>query len=116
MPESILIVSSLDTKWREVKYLKELIEKKGQRTALLDLSMRGTSSLPAEISSQAVARAGGSTIEEVRTSSRRRDELTSIMIKGAIEKTLEMHRKGNLSGIIGGGGVSNPARGPEGMK
>ncbi len=36
MPESILIISCLDTKWREVKYLKGLIEKKGQRTALLE--------------------------------------------------------------------------------
>lgn len=116
MPGSILIVSSLDTKWREVKYLKELIEQKGQRAALLDMSMRGTSSLPAEISSEAVARAGGSTIEAVRTSTRQRDELTSIMIKGAIEKTLEMHRKGNLSGIIGVGGVSNTAMGTDVMK
>ncbi len=116
MAESILIVSSLDTKWREVKYLKELIEQKGQRTALLDMSMRGVSSLAAEISSQAVARAGGSTIEEVRTSTRRRDELTTIMIKGAIEKTLEMYRKGNLSGIIGVGGVSNTAMGTDVMK
>ncbi len=116
MPESILIVSSLDTKWREIKYFKELIEQKGQRTALLDMSMRGASSLPAEISSEAVARAGGSTIEEVRTSTRRRDELTSIMIKGAIEKTLEMYRKGNLSGIVGVGGVSNTAMGTDVMK
>jgi uncharacterized protein (UPF0261 family) len=66
MPQSILIVSSLDTKWQEVKFLKELIEQKGQRTALLDMSMRGQAPIPADIPCEAVAGAGGAGIEEIR--------------------------------------------------
>jgi len=116
MAKSILIVASLDTKWAEVKFLKELIEQKGQRTVLLDMSMRGQSPIPADIPCETVARAGGASIEEIRTSARRRDELTSIMIKGAIEKTLEMYRTGNLIGILGVGGVSNTAMATDVMK
>jgi hypothetical protein len=41
MPGVILIIASLDTKWPEVKYLKELIEQRGHKKMLLDMSMRG---------------------------------------------------------------------------
>jgi uncharacterized protein (UPF0261 family) len=41
MPKLILIVSSLDTKGQEVKFLKDLIEQRGHKTLLLDMSMRG---------------------------------------------------------------------------
>lgn len=66
MAKSILIVASLDTKWQEVKFLKELIEQKGQRTALLDMSMRSQSPILADIPCEAVAKAGGASIEEIR--------------------------------------------------
>jgi len=116
MPKSILIVSSLDTKWPEVKYLRELVEQRGQQVTLLDMSTLGPSPIPAEIPSEDVAAAGGASIEEMRTSNLRRDELTTIMIKGAINKTLEMYEAGELSGIVGVGGVSNTVMGTEVMK
>jgi len=116
MPKSILIVSSLDTKWPEVKYLRELVEQRGQQVTLLDMSTLGPSPIPAEIPSEDVAAAGGASIEEMRTSNLRRDELTTIMIKGAINKTLEMYEAGELSGIVGVGGGSNTVMGTEVMK
>jgi len=116
MPKSILIVASLDTKWPEVKFLKELIEQRGQSTVLLDMSMRGKPPILADIPCDAVARAGGSSIEEIRTSDKPRDESTSIMIRGAIAKALEMYKAGKLAGIIGVGGVSNTAMATDVMK
>jgi len=116
MPGSILIVASLDTKWTEVKYLKELIEQKGQRTVLLDMSTRGRSPITAGIPCEAVAVAGGASIEEITASDKPRDESTSIMIRGAIEKTLEMYRAGELIGIVGVGGVTNAVMGTTIMK
>lgn len=116
MPKSILIVSSLDTKGQEVKFLKELIEQKGQETILLDMSMRGKSPIPSDISCEDVARAGGTSIEEIRTSTRSRDEITSIMTKGAIKKALELYHAGKLGGIVGVGGVSSTAMATDIMK
>jgi uncharacterized protein (UPF0261 family) len=116
MPRAILIVSSLDTKGQEVKVLKELIEQRGQKTILLDISTRGESPIPADIPSRDVARAGGASIEEIRTSAKSRDEITSIMIKGAIKKTIELYQAGKLGGIVGVGGVSNTTMGTEVMK
>jgi uncharacterized protein (UPF0261 family) len=116
MAKSILIVASLDTKWQEVKFLKELVEQKGQRTTLLDLSMRSQSPILADIPCEAVARAGGASMEEIRSSDRPRRESTSIMVEGAINKTLELYKAGNLAGIVGVGGVSNAAMGTTIMK
>jgi len=49
MPRSILIVSSLDTKWQEVNCRKTLIEQRGHKTRLLDMSMRGEPQIPADV-------------------------------------------------------------------
>jgi uncharacterized protein (UPF0261 family) len=109
MAKPILIVASLDTKWQEVKFLKELIEQKGQTTTLLDLSMRSESPILADIPCEAVAEAAGASIEEIRAPDKPREESTSIMIEGAIKKTLELYEARGLAGIVGVGGVSNAA-------
>jgi uncharacterized protein (UPF0261 family) len=116
MSGTIVIVSSLDTKGEEVKFLKNLIEKRGHKTLLLDMGMRGEPQIPADITSEEVARAMGTSIQEIRTSTKSRSELTSIMIEGAIKKVIELHQTGRLDGIVGVGGVSNTAMGTDVMK
>ena len=109
MSKPILIVSSLDTKGQEVKFLKELIEQRCQQTILLDMGMGGEFLIPADIPCEEVAKTGGISMHEIRTSTKSRDEIVSIMIKGAIKKTLELFQSGKLAGIVGVGGVSNTA-------
>jgi len=116
MTKSILIISSLDTKGYEVEFLKNLIEKKGHRTVILDMSTRGGSPIPADISSQEIAEASGANIDEIKTSAKDRDKITSIMIKGAIKKALELYQADRLSGVMGVGGVSNTAMSTDVMK
>jgi uncharacterized protein (UPF0261 family) len=83
MPGVILIIASLDTKWPEVKYLKELITRRGHKTVLLDMSMRSDPPVAADISCEAVAVAGGSKIEEIRVPDKPRDESTALMVCSA---------------------------------
>lgn len=116
MPKPILIISSLDTKGYEVEFLKNLIENKGHQTVILDMSTRGESPIPADISCQDVAEACGSNLDEVKNPAKNRDEITSIMIKGAIIKSLELHQADKLSGVIGVGGVSNTSMSTSIMK
>lgn len=116
MTKAILIVSSLDTKGQEVKFLKELIEQQGYETMLLDLSMRGKPALPADITCEEVAKAGGASINEVRSTGGNRNEITAIMVKGAIKKVLELHQAGKFGGIVGVGGVTNTAMATDIMK
>jgi uncharacterized protein (UPF0261 family) len=116
MPKSILIVSSLDTKGKEVKFLKGLIEQRGHKTVLLDMSTRGEPQIPADIPCEEVAKAGGTTMQEIRTPAKSRSEITSIMIAGAIRKVTDLYQTGKLDGIVGVGGVSNTAMGTDVMK
>jgi len=116
MPKPILIVSSLDTKGDEVKFLKGLIEQRGQETILLDMSTGGEPPFPADIPCEDVARAGGTHISDIRSSAKSRNEITSIMIRGAIKKAVEFYKTGRLSGILGLGGVSNTTMATDIMK
>src|SRR4030043_1027530 len=109
MPGSIVIVSSLDTKGQEVKFLKDLMKQRGHNPVLLDMSMRGEPQIPADVSCEEVARAGGTSLQEIKTSTKGRSEITSIMIEGAIRKVLELYQTGKLDGIVSVGGVSNTA-------
>ncbi len=116
MPRPILIVSSLDTKGHEVKFLKELIEQRGQQTILLDMSTHGESLISADISCEDVAKAGGTSMHEIRASAKSRVEITSIMTKGAIKKAIELYQAGKIGGIVGVGGVSNTTMATDIMK
>jgi len=116
MLRSILIVSSLDTKWQEVKFLKGLIEQRGHKTVLLDMGTRGKSPIPVDISCEEIARSAGRSIEEIRTSVKSRSEITSLMIEGAIKKAMELYQAGKVDGIVGVGGVSNTAMATDIMK
>jgi uncharacterized protein (UPF0261 family) len=102
----IVILSTLDTKGEEAKYLKDLIETQGFKTILVDTSIGGEPTIPPGISSEEVARAGGGNIRDIRAS-RNTVEVTPIMTKGAGLKVLELLAKGELDGIISFGGASN---------
>ena len=116
MPKPILIVSSLDTKGQEVKFLKGLIKQRGHQTILLDMSMRGDLQIAADIPCEDVAKAGGTSMQEIRASAMSRNEITSIMTKGAIKKAIELYQAGKLGGIVGVGGVSNTTMATDIMK
>ncbi len=108
MPKSILIISSLDTKGKEVEFLKGLIEQKEQQTIILDMSTGGEKSLiKADITCEEIAKAGGSSTEGIKSSTRARYEITALMTDGAIKKVLELYQAGKIAGVVGVGGVSN---------
>jgi len=115
MPRHIVILSSLDTKGQEAKYLKDLIETRGFKTILIDMSIGGEPAFPSDIPSDEVARLGGGNIQEIRTS-RNTGQVTPIMIKGASAKVQELLAKNLLDGIVAFGGASNTTSATSVMK
>jgi uncharacterized protein (UPF0261 family) len=115
MPKHIVILSTLDTKGEEAKYLKDLIEARGFKTILMDTSIGGEPTLAPDISSEEVAIAGGGNIQNIRAS-RNTGQVTPIMIKGAGIKVQELLAKGLLDGIIAFGGASNTTSATSVMK
>jgi len=105
-PKTIVLVSTLDTKGAEIAFLKALIQERGHRVILLDISTGGEPSIPPDISANEVAKAGGGNIEEMRTT-KDTAKVSSIMVEGAIKKVKALLEKGTLDGIFSFGGASN---------
>jgi len=108
MKKTIVILSTLDTRGIQTAFLKTLIQKRGHRTILLDVSTGDEASILSDISSREVAQSGGEEIEQVR---RMKDtgRASSIMIGGAIQLIKNLLSKGEIDGIISLGGASNTA-------
>jgi len=100
---SVLIISTLDTKGDETRYLRDKVASLGLRPRVMDLSMRGASPSWADIGPEQVAVAGGSHLEEIR-SSRERARITDITIAGASKIARELHGKGQIDGVLAIGG------------
>ena len=105
MAKVIAIVGTLDTKGREIEYLKELIAKRGHKPLAIDIGMGAKPLVTADITAEEIAEAGGANIEELRASTERH-RCSEIMTAGAIKKVAELHSMGHLDGIIALGGAS----------
>jgi uncharacterized protein (UPF0261 family) len=101
--KSILIIATLDTKGAETSYLREKITELGRRPIVLDISMRPGKEGGAEIPPEEVAKAGGSTLQEIYKS-KDRAASTAIMTRGATEIAKKLAEEGEIHGIIGIGG------------
>jgi uncharacterized protein (UPF0261 family) len=101
--KSVLILSTLDTKREETRYLKYKFKEIGVLPLLMDLSMRGKERSHAELTPSDVATAGGSTIEEINRS-QERSTITEIIIEGATKIAKDLYAAGKISGVMAIGG------------
>ena len=115
MEKTVLIISTLDTKGEETYYLRDKIESLGIKPLLMDISMRGEGPTRADITPEKVAKAGGSSIEEIRAS-RERSRITNITIAGASRIAGEFFAEGKLDGVIGIGGSTGSLMATEVMR
>ena len=107
---AIAVVGMLDEREEGLGLIRDSIEKRGYDPILIDISM-GTGaikvSLEPDISSQDLARTGGTTIDKIKEMvARDRDKATSIMSESLGVKLTELHESGKLKGIIAVGGAN----------
>jgi len=107
---AIAVIGMLDERDEGLRLLKDRIEGRGHKTILIDISIgTGAIELPLkpEITSEDLARAGGTTISQIKkTLVKERDKATSLMAKGLGEKLVSLHQKGELRGVIAVGGMT----------
>jgi uncharacterized protein (UPF0261 family) len=106
----IVIVGMLDEREDALKIIKDQVERRGHKTILIDISI-GTgaivSSLKADVSSEEVVKLAGGTVVAVRGMvAKERDKATDMVAKGLTEKVLELHRSGQLEGIVAIAGMT----------
>ncbi|MFC1900144.1 Tm-1-like ATP-binding domain-containing protein [Chloroflexota bacterium] len=109
MEKVILCIGTLDSKGPELQYVKQLIDaRKGYRALVMDTGCLDEPYFIADITAEEIARAAGSTIEEVRNI----DEAgpaTAVMTRGAIKLVKEMHEAGRFQAVISIGGGTGSA-------
>jgi len=103
MGKTVVITGSLDTKGREFAFLKELIEKEGLDTLVVDFGVMGEPAFAPDITRQEVAKAGGGDLATL-ASGEHKDEAMRIMAAGLAVVVRHLYEQGKLDGIIGMGG------------
>ncbi len=103
MPKSILIISTLDTKGAETRYLRDKIASLDLKPLLMDISMRGSEGEKPDITAGQIAVAGGRTFEAI-CESRDRSSITNTMMAGASRLAIDLLDDGKLDGVIALGG------------
>lgn len=115
MLKKILLVGTLDTKGREVGYLRQRVEERGWGVVVLDVGTLGEPLCRPDVSQEEVASAGGEDLSRMKS---RGDSSYSaaVMTRGAIKKAVELHSRGQLAGVLAIGGGAGTAIGTAVMR
>ena len=116
MTGTVLLIGTLDTKGREIAYVRDKIRALGADTLVLDSGILGEPlDIVPDISHDQVARASGSTIESLRNAGSRGAAVAE-MTRGVRQIALDLFEQGRLQGIICLGGAEGAVMGATAMK
>ena len=99
----IAVLGTLDTKGEEVGYIREQLEALGSQALLIDMGVVGEPSIPGDVTRAEIAKAGGSSIEELLANPTR-EAAAPVMIAGASKVLREKVDAGEVHGVLGLGG------------
>ena len=108
MSPGILLVGTLDTKEREFVFARDLIHARGLRAIMMDAGIMGAPVAAPEIDAAAVAEAGGSTLETLRSAGNRAAAL-EVMTRGACTLAAGLFDEGKVAAVMGLGGSGGTA-------
>ncbi|MET9701256.1 Tm-1-like ATP-binding domain-containing protein [Streptomyces sp. NPDC006529] len=109
---SVVLVGTLDTKGVEYGWLRERITRAGVEVVLVDTGIMGDPRVPADVPREAVARAAGADLTQLRAAADRGAAVTT-MARGAEATVLRLYAEGRLDGVLaigGSGGTSIATR------
>jgi uncharacterized protein (UPF0261 family) len=112
---AIVVMGALDTKGAEVEFLKQQIEQHGKRVLVVDTGVLGAPTFAADVTREAVATAGGTTIAALVAESDRGRAVTAMM-DGTRAVVLRLHEEGRVAGLLGLGGGAGTAVGTAAMR
>jgi len=102
--KTIAVLATLDTKGREAQYLREQIEKLGDKALLIDTGVRGTPAAQADHTREQVAEAGGVPLAKILENPTR-EVAAPIMAEGATRIVRDLAEHGAIQGVVSLGGT-----------
>jgi uncharacterized protein (UPF0261 family) len=105
MSEKIIVVlATLDTKGREAQYLREQIEKFGDKALVVDTGVTGAPGTRPDVTREEVAEAGGMPLARILEHPSR-DVAAPVMAEGATKIVTRLAEEGKVHGIVAMGGT-----------
>jgi uncharacterized protein (UPF0261 family) len=96
------LLATLDTKGREIAFLRGCLEEQGRSAVVVDVGLFEPQGITPDIPRHAVAAAGGGDVNDLV--GRSRDEAMATMGRGVGEVLSWLHAEGRLEGALGLGG------------
>lgn len=102
--KTIVVLATLDTKGVEAQYLKEQIEKMGEKALIVDVGVVGQPGTKADVSREQVAEAGGTPLAKLLEDPDR-EVAAPIMAEGASKIVTKLAEENEVHGIVAMGGT-----------
>ncbi|MBI5305656.1 MAG: Tm-1-like ATP-binding domain-containing protein [Chloroflexi bacterium] len=112
---SIVIIGSLDTKGIEVAYIRDLIQRAGQTTIVLDSGTLGSAATTADFDRSQVALAGGESLSDLLASGDKA-RCQNAMTTGLVNIVSRLFAQGQADGVIAVGGAQGTAMATAAMR
>src|SRR5699024_10387333 len=115
MAGKILLIGTFDTKQEEFSFVKGIISSNGGEVVLMNIGILGDPTIAVDISAEKVAKAGESTLQELRDE-KDREHALDVMTTGAKKLTLEGYQNERFGAILSLGGGSGTAMATAAMR
>jgi uncharacterized protein (UPF0261 family) len=100
---AVVLIGTLDTKGREIEFVRELLRERGVETLVVDAGVMGEPAFSADVDRRRVFRAAGTTWEQVRGAADRGQAVTKAAA-GVTQLVRDLAAQGRVDGILGLGG------------
>ena len=115
MPKTIAIIGTLDTKGPEVAFLRDFVKGKGHRPCVIDPGVLEAPAVPADITRQQVAQAGGADLADLIAAGDKGRAMQT-MIDGTRAIVTRLYAEGKLDAALAVGGGQGTAIGAAAMQ
>jgi uncharacterized protein (UPF0261 family) len=109
------VIGTLDTKGREIGYLRDRLRESGADTLVVDCGTGGDPQFLPDIPAEEVAAAGGAPLSELQ-SRRDRGECVTVMARGAAALAKQLFYEGKIHGLVSLGGSAGTTIGTAAMR
>ena len=103
--KKIAVTACLDTKYHEVLFAKQLLERLGAQTLIMDISTAGSVPFRADIPRERILEAAGFAWDPEQ--SRTKEEAIDQMSQGLAVMLRRLYEAGEIQGVLGMGGLQN---------
>jgi len=112
---SVLVLATLDTKGHEAAFVRDELGAAGVAATLVDCGALGEPQVAPDVAREAVFRAAGTSLAEVRARGER-GLAVDAAARGAAELARRAHAAGSLTGVLGLGGSAGTTIGTAAMR